>query len=252
MQWTLVMLASMALCVRGTSLTHRFLSLFYRQTCDDLRHSLMEVDNLSDCSDELGCPLNQHCEPFTCQGLFVHRCLSNFREGAACQRSDQCNTGFCHPVSGTCQASEGACPDRMLNAGGLCLGLSAFRAASWTDARAACPALFGAGASLVSPSNRAEQQNLQTFLVLRRAADEQPYIGVSDLQVEGEFRFDAGGGKVEAFSAFTAADLARNDRRLSCATLRPVKLGVDQNGWQLSECDGSRRFVCQADPKFGQ
>ena len=178
--------------------------------------------------------------------------MSNFRIGATCQRGAQCNTGFCHPTSSTCQPSEGACPEQMLNAGGVCLGLPAFRAASWTDARAACPALFGSGASLVSPTSRAEQQNLQTFLVLRRAADAQPYIGVSDLQREGEFRFDADGSKLETFSAFLAEDLAANNLTLSCATHRPVKLGVDENGWQLSACDGNRRFVCQADPKFGQ
>ncbi|KAF0301798.1 Golgi resident protein GCP60 [Amphibalanus amphitrite] len=162
------------------------------------------------------------------------RCVSNFRIGASCQRGEQCNTGFCHPTSSTCQPSEGACPEQMLNAGGICLGLPAFRAASWTDARAACPALFGVGAALVSPINRVEQQNLQTFLVLRRAAEEQPYIGISDLQREGEFVFDAGGAPVETFSAFLAEDLALNSRRLSCATHRPVRLGVDQNGWQLN------------------
>ncbi|XP_043244162.1 uncharacterized protein LOC122392885 [Amphibalanus amphitrite] len=252
MRWTVVLVVALATGAGGQSLADRFLSFFYRQTCDDLRHSLFEVDTLSDCSETLGCPLNQHCEPFTCQGLFVHRCVSNFRIGASCQRGEQCNTGFCHPTTSTCQPSEGACPEQMLNAGGICLGLPAFRAASWTDARAACPALFGVGAALVSPINRVEQQNLQTFLVLRRAAEEQPYIGISDLQREGEFLFDAGGAPVETFSAFLAEDLALNSRRLSCATHRPVRLGVDQNGWQLSECDGSRRFVCQAEPRVGQ
>ncbi|XP_037072247.1 solute carrier family 22 member 15-like [Pollicipes pollicipes] len=218
---------------RGQTLSERILSLFFRHTCEDLRHSLFEVNALSDCSEELGCPLNQHCEPFTCHGLFVHRCVANFAEHAACQRGSQCSSNFCHPTSSTCEAREGACPEDMLNAGGTCLGLSPFRAASWSD-------------------SRAEQQNLQTFLVLRRAAAEQPYIGVSDTQTEGVFRLDADGSRIDdGFSAFAATELARNDEWLSCATQRPVSLQPSENGWALSRCDASRRFVCQADPAFG-